>query len=75
MAATDNRALGRLASTSAFVFVISQRFVQDEGASVAQLRELLGLTIEAISFILLLIDYKLPDTIKLYVESAISLKD
>lgn len=49
--------------------------MQDEGASVAQLRELLGLTIEAISFILLLIDYKLPDTIKLYVESAISLKD
>jgi hypothetical protein len=75
VAATDNRALGRLASTSAFVLVISQRFVQDEGASVAQLRELLGLTIEAISFILLLIDYKLPDTIKLYVESAISLKD
>jgi nuclear pore complex protein Nup155 len=48
--------------------------MQDEEASVAQLRELLGLIVEAISFILLLIDYKLPDTIKLCAKSAISLE-
>ena len=40
---------------------------KDEETSIAQLRELLGLTIEAINFIMLLIDYKLPDTIGLYV--------
>ncbi|KAF8309759.1 nucleoporin-domain-containing protein [Clavulina sp. PMI_390] len=38
---------------------------KDEETSVAQLRELLSLTIEAISFIVLLIDYKLPDTVNL----------
>lgn len=48
--------------------------MQDEEASVAQLRELLGLTIEAISFILLLIDYKLPDTINLCAKPAITLE-
>ncbi|KAF9519855.1 hypothetical protein BS47DRAFT_1387799 [Hydnum rufescens UP504] len=37
----------------------------EEESSAAQLRELLGLTIEAISFVLLLVDYKLPDTVAL----------
>ncbi|KAF8328804.1 Non-repetitive/WGA-negative nucleoporin C-terminal-domain-containing protein [Cantharellus anzutake] len=38
---------------------------KEEQTSASSLRELLGITIEAINFILLLIDYKLPDTIAL----------